>query len=43
MQVNDPIIILVLFGVKYNMASSFDLKCFLVKEAFYHVPGGDLK
>jgi hypothetical protein len=43
MQVDDPTIILVLFGVKYNMVSSFGLKCFLVKEAFYHVPGGGLK
>jgi len=39
----DPTIILVLFGVKFNMASFFGLKCFLVQEAFYHVPGGGHK
>jgi hypothetical protein len=39
----DLTIILVLFGVKSSMASSFGLKCFLVQEAFYCAPGGGLK
>ena len=39
----DSTIILVLFGVKFHMASSFGLKCFLDLEAFYHASGGGLK
>jgi hypothetical protein len=39
----DSTIILVLIGVKINMAFPFGLRYFLVQGVFYHASGGGLK
>ena len=39
----DPTIILMLFDIIFNIASSFCLECFLAQEAFYPGPGGGLQ